>query len=177
MEHSKRVITGNETGEKFIYQSEYDLASNSYLMAVVSVIAGMPLPVINLIAAVGYYLGQRKSTYFVRWHCIQSIIGQALVIPFNSIAFTWTLTIIFNNQYSGSYNSGEVFIDEFFYNASTAYWVYIIFILFLNLIEFIAVIFTAARVRDGHHVRWPVVAGIADSLTAKENRDIYTQRI
>lgn len=177
MEYNKGIITGNETGEKLIYSSEYEQASNSYLMAVVSVIAGMPLPVINLIAAVGYYLGQRKSTYFVRWHCIQSIISQALVVPFNSIAFAWTLTIIFNHKYSDNYTSGEIFVEDFFGNISTTYVVYIFFVLFLNVIEFIAVIFTAAKVRNGHNVRWPIVARIADSLTAKENRDIYTKNI
>ena len=176
MEYNERALNEVPVKEIQVYPHEYEKASNSYLMAVVSIIAGLPLPIINLIAAIGYYLGQRKSTYFVRWHCIQSIIGQALVIPFNSIAFTWTLTIIFNNTYSGNYQSDEVFAENFFYSTSTAYWLYIIFILFLNLIEFIAVIFTASRVRNGHHVRWPLVAGIADSLTSKENRDIYTQK-
>lgn len=176
MEYNERIVK-EPAGETYIFPHEYEKASNSYLMAVVSIIAGFPLPIINLIAAIGYYLGQRKSTYFVRWHCIQSIIGQALVIPFNSIAFAWTLTIIFNHKYSNNYHSDEVFIEDFFYNTSAFYWLYIVFILFLNLIEFIAVIFTASRVRNGHNVRWPVIAGIADRLTSKENRDIYTQKI
>ena len=175
MEHNEGTVI-NTHAQEFIYPHEYEQASNSYLMTVVSLIAGLPLPIINLLAAIGFYLGHRKSAYFVRWHCIQSIIGQALVIPFNSIAFTWTLTIIFNYKYSNIYN-GEVFAEDFFHSTSTAYWLYITFILLLNSIEFIAVIFTASKVRNGHNVRWPFVAGIADRLTSKENRDIYTQRL
>lgn len=159
MEYNERTVTEKATPENHIYPHEYEQASNSYLMAVVSVIAGLPLPIINLIAAVGFYLGQRKSSYFVRWHCIQSIIGQALLIPFNSIAFGWTIGVICNNR-----------------EATKPYWIYIVVILCLNIFEFIAVIYTASKVRNGHNIRWFLIAGITDSLTSKENRDIYTSR-
>lgn len=177
MEYKQRIMK-EEIKERFIYPHEYEQASNSYLMAVISVMAGLPLPIINLIAAVGYYLGNRKSTYFVRWHCIQSIIGQALLIPFNSIAFGWTVGIILNNRYSllySDHDSDGVLVTNFYNGTSSAYWLYIYFIVLFNLIEFIAVIYTAAKVRKGHNVRWPVIAGITDKLTSKENRDIYTR--
>lgn len=54
---------------------------------------------------------------------------------------------------------------------------YIILILWFNIFEFIAVIYTASKVRNRHNVRWPLIAGLADSLTSKENRDIYTTRL
>lgn len=158
---------------QIIYPHEYEQASNSYLMAVVAVIAGLPLPIINLIAAVGFYLGHRKSTYFVRWHCIQSIIGQALVIPFNSIAFAWTIGVFINLK-NRNYQIDREFTEAFTDNTYTAYWIYILFVIALNLFEFITVLYTAARVRNGHNVRWAGIAGIADRLTSKENRDPYT---
>jgi uncharacterized membrane protein len=136
MEYNERIVK-EQAPETYIFPHEYEQASNSYLMAVVSVIAGIPLPIINLIAAIGFYLGHRKSTYFVRWHCIQSIIGQALLIPFNSIAFGWTIGVIFGNR-----------------EASTAYWIYIITILWFNIFEFIVVLYTASKVRNGHNIRW-----------------------
>ncbi|MDP1993761.1 MAG: hypothetical protein Q8K40_00805, partial [Ignavibacteria bacterium] len=48
---------------------EAEKASNSYLMSMVALIAGLPLPIINLIATVIFYVGNRKGSYFVRWHC------------------------------------------------------------------------------------------------------------
>ena len=41
---------------------EAEKASNSYLMSVVAVIAGLPLPIINLVATAIFFLGNRKGT-------------------------------------------------------------------------------------------------------------------
>ena len=155
MEHSKRTVTGNPSTPA-IHPHEFEQASNSYLMCIISVIAGMPLPVINLIASVGYYLGNRRAGYFVRWHCIQSILAQMIMIPFNSILFGWTIAIW--------YNDSEI---------SVFFATYVFTILFLNLVEFFTVVITAIKVREGHDVRWFIIANIADRLTSKENRDIY----
>ncbi len=150
-------IQGNvKQAEEFIYPHEYEKASNSYLMAVVAVIAGMPLPIINVLAAIGYYSAQRKSSYFVRWHCIQSILAQTIMIPFNSVAFGWTVAIILQDK-----------------EPSYLYFLYIFAIVFLNIFEFFAVVITAAKVRNGKNIRWFFIAGIADNLTSRENRDIY----
>ncbi len=144
-----------------VYPQEFEQASNSYLMAIVCIIAGLPLPIINVIASLGYYMGQRKASYFVRWHCIQAVIAQIVLFPFNSVAFTWTLLLLIGNDIYA------------FAHASLFYWLYIIFVLLLNLFEFICTIYTAARVRKGHNVRWPVIAGITDTLCSKEKRDLY----
>ena len=45
---------------KFIYEPgehESEKASNSYLMSLIALIAGLPLPIINLIATLIFYLG------------------------------------------------------------------------------------------------------------------------
>ena len=49
-------------------EEETESASNSYLMSLIAIIAGLPLPILNLLATFIFYLGNRKSTYFVRWH-------------------------------------------------------------------------------------------------------------
>jgi uncharacterized membrane protein len=145
-------------------------------MAIAAVIAGLPLPIINLIAAFGYYLGYRKSSYFVRWHCIQSIIGQAILIPFNSLAFAWTFRIFILEIYLSKKEeyTGNELMEAFCDGATSAYWVYIAIIILVNIMEFIIVIYAAIRVRKGHDVRWPIIASITDKLTSKENRDPYT---
>ena len=60
------------TTTSFPYQPmehEAEKASNSYLMSVIALMAGLPLPIINLIATAMFYIGNRKGPYFVRWHC------------------------------------------------------------------------------------------------------------
>lgn len=171
MEHTERTI------EEHIYPHEYEQASNSYLMSVVAVIAGLPIPILNLFAAVIFYLGSRKGTYFVRWHAIQSALGQAVLVPFNSVAVAWTIRVLVNGSREVHFNGNDYetgsFVVGSLFDAGSYYWLYIIIVLLLNLIEFIIVIYTASRVRKGHNVRWFVLANLADSLTSKENRDPY----
>ena len=165
----------DKTTRETIYPSDLEQASNSYLMAIVAVIAGLPLPIFNTIASLIYYAGHRKSSYFVRWHCIQAILAQAVMIPFNSFAFGWTIalitldtTISFLNL-QGGYN-GEP--DNFIYNP--AYFIlYITVIILFNIAEFITVIITAIQVRKGKNVRWFILANLTDALTSKQNRDPY----
>ena len=64
----------------FTYQPldhELEAASNSYLMSLVAIIVGVPLPIINLFATLIFYLGNRRSAYFIRWHCTQALLSQA----------------------------------------------------------------------------------------------------
>lgn len=158
-----------------LYPQELEQASNSYLMAIVAVIAGLPLPVINVIASVGYYLGHTKASYFVRWHCIQSILAQAIMIPFNSFAFGWTVALLTSDtpisfiNLQGGYN-GEP--ESLIYNPRN-YILYLAIVLILNLAEFFTVIITAGEVRKGKNVRWFLIANLTDKLTSKENRDPY----
>jgi len=45
---------------------ESEAASNSYLMSLIAIIVSLPLQMANLIASSIFYLGNSKSTYFVR---------------------------------------------------------------------------------------------------------------
>ena len=114
---------------------EAEKASNSYLMSVVAVIAGLPLPIINLIATAIFFLGNRKGTYFVRWHCTQALLSQATVLIMNSAGFYWTLSIIFGDKI-----------------LTNDYIAYIITILIFNLAEFVATVYAATQTRKGKHV-------------------------
>lgn len=125
---------------KFAYlpgEHEAEKASNSYLMSLIAIIAGLPLPIINLIATLIFYLGNRKGTYFVRWHCTQALLSQISVLFINSFGFWWTISIIFTD---------EIITDK--------YIAYIITALIFNLTEFIATIYTAVQTRKGIHVEW-----------------------
>jgi len=125
---------------KFSYEPgehEAETASNSYLMSLIAIVAGLPLPIINLIATLIFYVGNRKATYFVRWHCTQALLSQLSVLFINSFGFWWTISIIFKE---------ETITNKFI--------AYIISALIFNLAEFITTIYTAIQTRKGIHVEW-----------------------
>ncbi len=124
----------------FIYSpadSESEKASNSYLMSLVALMAGLPLPIINLVATFIFYAGNRNGTYFVRWHCTQALLSQISLLLINSFAFWWTISVIFRDG---------LVTNEFI--------AYIIAVLLFNLAEFIATIYSAVSTRKGIHVQW-----------------------
>ncbi|QYJ67825.1 hypothetical protein [Flavobacterium litorale] len=155
MEYTEGVVKDKET-VIHVHPNDYEKAGNSYLMAIVAVIAGMPLPIINLIASGVYYLGNLKASYFVRWHCIQAILAQTIIIPFNSIAWGWTLSVMLNKTEPTLY-----------------YGIYLFAVILLNIIEFVAVINTASRVNKGENVRWIIIAPLTDKLCSKKNKSPY----
>lgn len=127
------------------YENELERASNSYLMSLVVIIVGLPLPIINLIASVAFYIANRKSTTFVRWHCLQALLTQLLLFFLNFIAVWWT---VFNIYYWKDYN---VF-----------YITYISIVVFYNIVEFILTMYTAIGVRKGQHLYWHFFGKICD---------------
>lgn len=134
----------------FAYQPgehEAEKASNSYLMSLIAVVAGLPLPIINLLATVIFYFGNRKGTYFVRWHCTQALISQFSLIFINSTGFWWTVSIIFGDK-----------------SLSNQYFAYIFAAFLFNLGEFIATIYTAIQTRKGKHVQWWLYGDITDLI-------------
>jgi uncharacterized membrane protein len=126
---------------------EAEKASNSYLMSVVAVIAGLPLPIINLLATAIFFLGNRKGSYFVRWHCTQALISQITVLIMNSAGFYWTLSIIFGDK-----------------TLTNDYIAYMVTVVLFNLVEFVATIYAAIQVRKGKHVELWFFGPITESL-------------
>jgi uncharacterized Tic20 family protein len=116
---------------------EAEKASNGYLMSMIALMAGMPLPIINLLATLLFFLGNRKASYFVRWHCTQTLVSQLTLLVTNTIGFSWTMSVIF----------GDTVI-------SNRYIGYMITIFIFNLIEFCVTIRASVRVRKGKHVEW-----------------------
>lgn len=118
-------------------EHEAEAASSSYLMSLIAIIVGLPFPIVNLVATLIFYLGNRKSTYFVRWHCTQALLSQLSMLFINSYAFWWTISIIFNDEL-----------------ITSNYIAYMLVVVIFNLIEFITTIYTAIQTRKGIHVEW-----------------------
>ena len=119
-------------------ESEAEKASNSYLMSLMAIMVGFPLPIINLMATLFFYIANRKSTYFVRWHCIQALLSQLSLFVINTIGFWWTISVLVRE-------------DE---HISNPYLAYIITVFVINVVELAMTIAAAIKTRKGHHVSW-----------------------
>ena len=128
-------------------EHEAEKASNSYLMSLVALMVGLPLPIINLIATIIFYLGNRKGTYFVRWHCTQALLSQFTLLLMNSFGFWWTISIVFGPE-----------------EITTKYISYIMTAIIFNLAELIATIYTAVTTRKGKHVEWWFYGGLTNLI-------------
>lgn len=126
---------------------ECEKASNSYLMSLLAIVAGLPLPVINLLATIVFYLQHRKASYFIRWHCIQALLSQFSLFFFNSASFWWTISILFGPE-----------------EISNEYIAYEILVVLLNISELAGTIYSATEVRKGCHVKWFFYGTLTDKI-------------
>lgn len=149
----------NEQIEKPFSKGEHESerASNSYLMSTVAIVAGLPLPIVNLLATLFFYVGNRNASYFVRWHCLQALFSQLSLLCVNSCGFWWTVSIIFGSNH-----------------VSNSYIAYILTVVIFNSIDFVATIRAAVLVRQGKHVEWWFYASLVSLVCKKrESDDIF----
>lgn len=150
LEYFKRIMIKIRPFSYRPLESEKEQASNSYLMSLVAIIAGLPLPILNLLATFIFYLGNRKSTPFVRWHCLQALFSQVTLVIINSILFWWTIAIITDKA---------AFTNE--------YIAYFITVVGYNLVEIVATIYSAIQTRKGLHVEWFFYGTLVNIFTSK----------
>jgi uncharacterized membrane protein len=137
----------------YIREEDAEKASYAYLMSTIVLIIGLPMPVINLLAILIFYLGNRKRSYFVRFHCLQSLLSQLVVIALNSIAIWWTLSIVFGSK-----------------SVTDSFIAYIIVALCCNLIEFIISMYAAVRVRKKHDVRFWIFGPLTELMCKPDKK-------
>jgi uncharacterized Tic20 family protein len=128
-------------------ESECEKSSNSYLMSVITVIIGLPLPLISLITTLSFYLANRKSTWFVRWHCTQAMLSQSYVVLINTCGFIWSMMIFF-----GSETITNNFIG------------FIITLIIFNVMELILTIYAAIETRKGKHIQFYFFGTLTDII-------------
>jgi hypothetical protein len=129
-------------------EHEAERASNSYLMSLVAIMGGLPLPIMNLLATFIFWTGNRKGTYFVRWHCMQALLSQASFLAMNSVGFWWTVSVLFTHEKDITNN----------------YIAYMITIVVFNFVEFVATMYTAIQTRKGIHVEWWFYGGLTNLI-------------
>lgn len=114
-------------------EREKEDAMGAYLMMFASLATSLPLPVINLIAAVVYYYVNRKKSRFIHFNCLQSLLSQLPTTLVNWILLYWALQIFFFENYE---------VNDYFY-------AYLGFSVLANLIYFVYSIVAAVRARKG----------------------------
>jgi uncharacterized Tic20 family protein len=128
-------------------ESECEKSSNSYLMSVITVIIGLPLPLVSLITTVIFYLANRKSTWFVRWHCTQAMLSQLYVVIINMCGFTWSLLILFGKP-----------------TLTNSFIGFMITLILFNLMEMMMTIYAAIETRKGKHIQFYFFGPLTDSI-------------
>ncbi len=116
-----------------ISTTEKDDAMGAYLMMFAAWGAGLPFPLINLIAAVIYFYINKKRSRFVAFHAYQSLITQIPVSLLNAGLVFWLVLILFSKSLS--------FNQSFF--------IYLFFVIVWNLIYTIFSLVACVKARKG----------------------------
>lgn len=114
-------------------EREKEDAMGAYLMMFASLATSLPLPIINLIAAVIYYYINRKKGRFIHFNCLQSLLSQLPTTLVNWGLLYWGLQIFFFDNYE---------LSDYFY-------AYLGFSIIANLVYFIFSLIAAVRARKG----------------------------
>ena len=112
---------------------EKEDAMGAYLMMFAALAAGLPLPVINLIASVIYYFIHRTNSLFVRFHTLQALQSSLITSLLNAGAVFWTLRIFL-------FSYSEV---------NDVYKGFIAMVILVNIVYIIVNIYAAIQARKG----------------------------
>jgi len=107
-------------------------AMGAYLMMFATSAIGIPLPILNLVAAIIYYYVNRSKGKFVQFHTLQSLWSQIPVTLLNSGLVAWTIVN---------------FVKDL--NFTSSYWGYLVMVVAANLVYFIFSIIGAVKARKG----------------------------
>lgn len=119
-------------------------AMGAYLMMFGALAAGLPLPIINLIAAIIYYVVNAKKSRFIKFHSLQSLLSQAPTTLMNAGLLWWTLSFVFVGEFR---TDEEIF--QGFTDVGDLYWGYLWTVVVANLLYFIFSIVGAVKARKG----------------------------
>jgi uncharacterized membrane protein len=121
---------------------EREDAMGGYLMMFASLAAGLPLPIINLIAAIIYFYLNRTKSRFIKFHAFQSLISQIPTTLLNAGLVFWTIRLFFYDAVS--------FNDVFAVGSEyEIYWGYLIMVILTNLIYMAFSLVAAFKARKG----------------------------
>jgi uncharacterized membrane protein len=107
-------------------------AMGAYFMMFATAAMGLPLPLLNLVAAIIYYYVNRDKGKFVQFHTLQSLYSQIPVTLLNSGLVAWTIVNFATDH-----------------DFTSWYWGYLIMTAAADLVYFIFSLVGAVRARKG----------------------------
>lgn len=130
------------------HDDEISKASSAYLMSLVAVVIGLPMPIINLIATgTFYFMSRRSKSHFVRWNCLQAFVSQIPLFIMNNILFWWTVRLVL----------GYTLLSD-------AYISYFVVVNLYNVIDLVATIRSACATYKGRTFRWFLYSSVTDLI-------------
>jgi len=107
-------------------------AMGAYFMMFATSAISIPLPILNLVAAIIYYYVNRSKGKFVQFHTLQSLWSQIPVTLLNSGLVAWTIVNLVRDL-----------------DFTSFYWGYLVMVGIANLVYFIFSIIGAVKARKG----------------------------
>ena len=130
---------------------ESEKASYAYVISTIVIAVALPIPIAALLATFFYYVANRRSTAFLHWHALQSLLSQLVLFVFNTTALWW-------------------FLSKYFFEKPipNAFFYYLGLVVIFNILEFLFSIYSAVLVRKGQHVTWPIFESLIKSRVKTE---------
>ena len=116
----------------------------AYLMMFAAWGVGLPLPILNLIAAIIYHYVNRKNSRFAAFHSLQSLLSQIPVTAINLVLVGWIIRNLVNER---------VFSSSFF--------AYLIFMIVMNLAYVCLSLVGMVRAKKGRMYYMPFFGRVA----------------
>lgn len=120
-------------------EQEKEDAMGAYLMMFASLGLGFPLPLLSMIASIVYFAMHRRKSRFVAFHALQALLSQIPVTLVNVGLVAWLVKNLATDLYF-----------------SPAFWVYLVFVVLLNVLDIIVSLVVMARARKGRFSYLPV---------------------
>jgi len=121
-----------------ISSREKEDAMGAYLMMFAAWGIGLPLPILNLIAAVIYFYINKKNSRFVSFHSLQSLLSQVPVTLINVGLIVWLIR--------------NLFTDLTF---SSAFFICLVFMVLSNIMYILFSVIALVRARKGRFFYMP----------------------
>jgi uncharacterized membrane protein len=123
-----------------IPEREKEDAMAAYLMMFASLAIGLPIPLVNLIASVIYFLVNRKSSRFVAFHSLQALLTHIPVVLLNAGLVGWLIANLVTQA---------IFWPAFFW--------YMSFTILINVGYIVWSIIALVHARKGRFIYMPLV--------------------
>lgn len=123
---------------------EREDAMGAYFMMFAALAVGLPLPVLNLVAALIYLFINKKKSRFIHFHSLQSLLSQLPTSLMNIGLVAWLIRVIFFDFHFNAYFKG-----------------YLAMVIAANLIYIIFSIIGAVKARKGEFYYFVFFGNIA----------------